>query len=327
MAKLYNRLAVLTAAFLPLIAAPELTGVTVEAGTKVTKTFESFLNLELVEMSISLDGEEKDLPAGESPTKTMSDEEEVVFVDEYVKVEGGRGVEILRTYETLSDMSMQSITPPGSDETMEDLEEGESPFLDLTVKFVWDADEEEYVATFVDADDADDDLLEDLHGDADFLYLLSDGPMEEGSSWDIDIEAFDFISSPSGNLQINDPDSEDEEDDEAFSEAFNEGLEGEMTGTVESIDEGVVTILIECSVSTSFEMDRSDGGEGPVQGFELTFDLEGKLLWDLEKGTASEFELEGDVEMTVILSGDMQGMEFAQTQRFEGELKSSATFE
>ncbi|QDV06878.1 hypothetical protein Poly30_23950 [Planctomycetes bacterium Poly30] len=321
------RLALVTGLFLPLLSAPDFTGVTVEEGTKVTKSFESSLRLELVDMSFTIDGEEQPLPAGSAPTMILRDEEEVVFVDEYVKVGDGRALELVRTYETLGDISTQSITPPDSDEETEETEIGESVFEGQSVRFVWDEDDETYVATYVDEEDADEDLLDDLEGEADFLCLLSDEPMEQGSRWDIDVSAFQRISSPSGDLHIDDP-AANEEGDDAFSEAFDENLTGEMSGTVESIEDGKATILIEGEVSTEFELDLSeDGLEGPTQGFELTFEIEGTLIWDLEAGHAVEFQWGGDVEMTVTLSGELEIGELAQIQLFEGTLECSATFE
>ncbi len=318
------RLALFSCLALPLVVAPELTGVTIEAGTKVTKTFVNVLNLELVDVEVTVDGEEQEIPDDAKPEVTLSDEEEVIFEDEYVKVDGGQATELLRTFSTLVDTSTQAIVGPDGEE-MEQVEEGESDLAGETVRFVWDEDAEAFDASFSEDDGQDDSLLEDLDGDADFLFLLSDKEMEVGSSWEVDVLAFDRISSPSGDLKIIAPDS-NEEMDEVFSESFRDGLGGTFEGTFESLEEGVATIVYEGEITTSFDVDGPDEQMGS-QTFEFTFEVSGKLLWDMEAGVASEFQFGGDVEMRIKNEQTFGDTDVVQSQVFEGEFESTAKFE
>ncbi len=309
---------------LPLVVQPDFTGVTAEAGTKVTKTFLNNLSLDLVEVGVTVNGEEQELPDEAKPEVTLSDEEEITFVDEYVSVADGKATEILRTFTTLVDNSTQSVVPPGG-EAMEEIEEGESDLQGETVRFVWDEDVEEFEISFSEDDGQDDSLLDDLDADADFGFLLSDEEMEVGSSWEIDVVAFDRISSPSGDLKINAPDGDDETD-EVFSEAFRDGLDGTFEGTYESLEDGVATIVFEGEVTTTFEIEGEEEAAG-TQSFEFTFVISGTLLWNMEAGVASEFQFGGDVEMLITSEQTFGEAEVVQTQLFEGEFESSATFE
>ena len=318
------RLALLSTLALPLLVAPDLEGVTVEADTTVTKTFTNVLSMEVVDLEVSIDGEDQDIPEDQQPKISISDEEEVVFEDKYVAVADGKPTEILRTFTTLIDNSSETVAVPGSDE-FEKSEEGESELEGETVRFLWDAEAEEYEVSFAEDDDQDASLLEELEADADFLFLLSDEEMEVGASWEVDALAFDRISSPSGNLKSISPDS-DEELDDAFSESFRDNLEGTFEGTYKSLEEGVATIVYEGEVTTAFEIEST--GEGaPPQTFELTFTFTGTLLWNVEKGVASEFQFDGDVEMRVGVEITRGERELVQVQVFEGEFESTAEFE
>ena len=310
---------------LPFAPAAELTGVTAEPGLEVTKTFQNILNLELVEIGMTIDGEEQELPDDALPEFTISDEEEVIFVDEYVAVADGQATELLRSFTTLMDNSSTSIVAP-TGETMDESEEGESELEGETVRFVWDEDAEEFDVSFQEDEDQDESLLEDLRADADFLYLLSDEEMEAGSSWAVDVLAFDLISSPSGDLNIDAPDS-NEEEDELFATNFREGLTGSLEGTFESLEDDVAKIVFDGEITTSFEIEDESEEAAGVQTFEFTFGVSGTLLWDMEKGVASEFQFGGDVEMLIVNAGTFGEAEVEQIQRFEGEFESTAKFE
>ncbi len=77
---------------------------------------------------------------------------------------------------------------------------------------------------------------------------------------------------------------------------------------------------------TTFEMEGTEG-EAPPQEFDFTFEVSGKLLWDMKAGHPSEFQFGGDVEMSISVTGDFNGAEVTQKQIFEGEYESAATFE
>ncbi|MEM6673189.1 MAG: hypothetical protein AAF726_10105 [Planctomycetota bacterium] len=310
----------------PLLAASDVPRVTIDEGSTVTKTFVNELRLELVEIGIELDGEEQDPPSDGLPEVTIADDERIVFVDEYVSVADGRATELIRTFETLEDTSTQAQRFPDG-EGSEQSSEGESELEGKSVVFEWDDDDESYDVSFAEDEDGDDDLLEGLEGDADFLFLLQpEDDVEVGDSWSVDGELFTRISSPGGNLKIL-----SEGDDEEFSEQFADGLVGDLEMTLESIEDGVAVVSIEGQVDTEIEVDveTPDAPEGfeASQTFSFSFDIEGKLEWDLESGVASSMELDAEVEMELLSTNSMGETSLVQRQTYEGTFESRVTFE
>ena len=323
------RLALLTALLAPLVGAPETPSVTIDAGSKVSKTFTNTLRMDLVGITLERGGEVQEVPEDGLPEVRIADDEEIIVLDEYVEVDGGRGTVILRTFDSLRNDSTQTFTlPDGTDE--EQATEGESDLEGRTIRLKWDADEESYDAEYADGEEGDEELLEGVRGDADFLFLLPDEDVDVGDTWTLDAEIFSRISSPSGDLKIVEEGAGD--DSSQFSEDFEDGLEGEFEATLESIDEdGVAKITITGEVETSVdvEVDTSDGPEGLEieQTFRFHFDLEGELLWDTERGVASSMTLSGAVELDLAATTSMGENEFIQTQSFEGTFEGTAEFE
>lgn len=313
-------------AFLPLLLAPESPTFGVESGTEVTKSFGKLLHLELDSMEVTVNGEEED--TGELPEVVIDEEFEAVFVDKYVRVEDGRSQELVRTFETLSNVSTQS-SPDMEGEMAEEVSEGESELDGTSVRFRWNSDEEEYVVSWADDEDADSsELFDGLDADADYLYLLPEEDVEVGDSWDLDVAVFDLLSSPGGDLAIY-SEGDDPEDD--FGDQFNDGLEGSMEATLTSIEDGVATITISGEVTTSVEQDGKPE-EAPaelelMQTFDFNFEIEGVLVWDMNAGHAKSLELEGDVNLDMTQDQSMNEFEVQVVQSFTGGLSINATFE
>lgn len=324
------RTLLIVGALAPLAALPEVPTVAVEPGTKVTKRFTNELHLELDEITFSIDGEEQDTGA-ELPEVVIDDAGEIVFVDEYVSVEGGRATELVRTFETLTDESSQSAPGPPDGEIVEQVRVGSSDLEGESVRFTWDGDADEYDVAFADEDsDADAELLEDLDADGDFRFLLPEEDVEVGDAWELDAVLFDKLFAPGGDLKILDED-DDRDEDREFSDQFRDNLSGDVTVTLASIEDGVATLEIECEVETSVE--RDDLPEGApaelefMQAYVFSFEAEGELLWDMSAGHASSLEMEGDVELQVTTTQQMQGPEVESTQFMSGTFAVSATFE
>jgi hypothetical protein len=313
----------------PALFFSDTPSVGVEAGTKVTKTYENALSMELQSISIEFGDEEQEVPDEQLPEVTIEDNELVVFTDEYLAVEGGRGARIARTFDSLEDSSSQTVSMPDG-QGGEDLTEGESELTGTTVVFTWDEDEEGYAAAFGEDEEADADLLEGLEGDADFLFMFPGEEIEVGDSWEVEAEVFTLITSPSGDLKI---DSEDEsDDDDEFGEQFEDNLSGEFEVTLESIEDGVAKVVFEGVVETEIELDREAPEEAPeglelFQGFEFSFDVSGTLLWNMEAGIAISMEMEADVEMNASNTQTVGEQSLKQVQYFEGEYTATATFE
>ncbi len=328
------RTALLLGLLAPLAAAPETLDVHVESGTKITKTFTSALLLELDDFSLEVNGEAQDEAA--APEVTIEDNEEIVLVDEYVTVDDGRALELVRTFETLEDSSSQTVVGPDGEETV-DASEGESELEGVSVRFAYDADEEEWAASFADEDeDLDEALLEDLDHDADYAYLLPPADeaeeLEAGDSWELDAIVFDRISSPSGDLKI-DSDDADEETNSEFQEQFRDNIDGSIEATLDRIEDGRAYISLEGEVETTIAMDQELPEGAPEdaevsQELQFAFECEGELVWDLERGAAVSLEFGGSAALTIV-NDQRVGEEFSVliTQEFAGTFESTATFE
>ena len=94
----------------------------------------------------------------------------------------------------------------------------------------------------------------------------------------------------------------------------------------------MATLKIEGEITTSIEIEGEVPEGAPEdlelsQGFEFTFECEGTLLWDMEKGIAKELALGGDVSLELTSNQSYGGTDIVQTQLLEGEFSNSATFE
>jgi hypothetical protein len=311
-----------------------------EEGTRLTTTAKRSLKLVLEdsELSMFFDGEEQE---AESPDieLTMLETESLVFTDEYSSIEGGRAERIERSFETIETNSTQSVVDPAGEE-FEDETPGSSDLVDTGVVFTWDADAGEYDVSFdEDSDDADEELLEELYAVADFSWFLPEGEVEEGDTWEIDIEAFKHTTAISGELAVIREGEEDEPEDD-FGEQFEDNLSGEMEGEFKGVREvyerRLAVVHVSAKLATQIEqveeIEELEGGEGESsEVFEFEFELEGNLLWDIEGGHAHSFEFEGDVNMTLTneqeLAGEGHEISFTQVQEFGGSIEYDVSFD
>ena len=313
----------------PSLLFSDTPSVAVDAGTKVTKTYENVLKVELQSISIQFGDEEQEVPDEQLPEIVIEDNELIVFTDEYLVVDGGRGTKIARSFDTLEDSSTQAVSMPDG-EGGEDVTEGESELAGATVVFSWDGDEDNYTAAFGEDEDGDEDLLEGLVGDADFLFMFPGEEVEVGDSWEVGAEVFTLMTSPSGDLKI---DSEDQsEKDDEFGEQFEDNLSGDLEVTLVSIEDDVAKVTFEGVVDTEIALERETPEGAPEgleleQGFEFSFDVSGTLLWNMESGIAISMEMEADVEMNNSNTQTMGEQSIKQVQYFEGEYTATATFE
>ena len=301
-------------------------------GLRLRKSFVHAFDLELVEQEarVLVDGEEQEL--GDEESYGIADEDRVVFVDEVLAVDDdARVTKLRRTFETISSDATYTYG--------EEVEEvpGESALEGLTVVFTWDPEEEAFDVEF-DGEEGDEDLLEELEAPCDLAEFLPDGPVSEGDTWEVAVDAFARLSSPGGDLVILD-EGETEADDE-FGDEFDENLEGTITceyeGEREVDGRKLAAILVQAELRTSVEeeADEEDFEGAEVEGtqtFTFEMSLEGVLLWDLAAGHAVSFELVGDAELTIATDQEMEAdgtsLEMHSKQRFEGDLSVTVTFE
>ncbi|MEZ6013644.1 MAG: hypothetical protein R3F49_00900 [Planctomycetota bacterium] len=310
----------------------------VEAGTKLTKTFTSNLELELegIDITFTVGGEEHEV---ESPdvSMTIRESESLTFTDEYLVVDGGRATKLQRHFDELTEQSGRDFTDPdGEDESEE--EEGESDLEGQTVILTWDGDAEEWSAAFAEvSSDGDTDLIGEIEDHADLVEFLPEGKVEVGAEWQVPVLAFSHLSSPSGELHLNTPSELEEPEDEAYEAQFEENLAGEITAKLVSVEEGVATIELTLELATHVELEGESEEVGEdmemesVRAMSFEFELEGALVWNIDAGHAVSLQVGGDVKFvsTQTQSADQGGesLEIVQAQRFSGTLQLAAEFE
>lgn len=333
---------------LPLLLAPAALSNTVadyrfapEEGSEVTIEFRQVFQVELVDMTLSFNGEEIDISEMGVPEFQLLDEEELSIRDTFVTVGDDRPAVVHRAFDELTKMSKQSgSSPDGEEHSTED--PGESELEGTTVVFTWDADEEEYVPTFLE-EDGDEDLLVDLAFQGYLWDALPDGEVEEGDRWEVGADFFDVLSEPCGDLHfvLESEDGEDEDDD--WGEQFSDNLEGEFYVTYAGTrDEDGVTVAVftlEAEVSTEIvkeeEIDEEIQGES-ISGttsstFSFDFEMEGELLWNIAANRPYHVTFNGDVEFEIDQESEVEtpGGELTQTQvqMFEGTVELTTSYE
>ena len=275
-----------------------------EEGVRLKKTFELVCELKLVDDETKIIDDYGEHVSRDSDL-SISEEQTIIFSDEYHSMEDGRATRISRTFETLSRQSQSEARwlPTGSVLVQEE-REATSELEGLAVIFTWAEDEEKYAAQFVEEDEEEDkDLLEDLDADADLTWFLPESEVDEGDSWDLEVDAFLALTSPGGDTKIEpagevslSPRLERERD-----ELFKENLKGYITCTYEGAEDGIATVAIEIDLESRFEHELVPGMS---QFFSSSFELEGELRWNVEAGHASTLLLEGDRELECDLHFD-----------------------
>lgn len=305
-----------------------------EADLELTRTFEANAEYDIV-FSMEVEGEELEL--GEQPDFTSEWNEHIVVSDEILEVEDGRPTDLRRTYDELSQTSTDSDGEDESERGMTSDFEGE------TVRFLWDDEDEEYTAKFVDEDtELDEDLLQWLHEDMDLRAILPGYEVEEGDSWDIDQDVYLPLMWPGGLLEFypDDADGPSGEGDDRNQQTID-NLAAEGTATFEEVredDDGrrLAVITVELSITTSTERTREEQDpEGNSVEVEITEEiereLEGEILWDIEGGHLYSVELEGDSEWVQTEAADVETpegtREVARLVTTSGEISYSVEIE
>lgn len=328
------RTALLFALLTPIGAAPEALHVQVPEGTSIAKAFTSSISLELADYTVEVNGETQD--TDEVPEVSIEDAEEVAFTDEYVKVDDGRVLELVRTFDVLSDTSVQTMVGPDGEE-QEQTSEGESDLEGVAVRFQWDDDDEEWSTSFVEEGlKVDEELLEDLDVDGDLTYWMpakdDEVDLEEGASWEIEVSAFNRLSWPGGDLHIDEEDEDDEANAE-FEEQFRDNMGGSLEARIVSVEDGEATITISGEVETTVtrEPELPEGAPDEAewtQELQFFFECEGELVWNLELGTPVSFTLGGGASMQVTNNQKMgEEFELLITEDFDGTYEHTASFE
>ncbi len=298
-----------------------------EEGTVLRRTFEARAELAIASHDLLVDGE-VDREDESLPDAGMKFVERIVVRDEIGPVEDGRPTRLERTFEELS---QENVEHDGDQEVesshVSDLE-------GTTVRFVWDAEEEDYAVEAADDEEIESALLELLEEDMDLRLILPEGEVEKGDEWEVPVEAYLYWMWPGGHLAFH---AEGEEQDATdFYEQVVENLEG--TGRarfleVRTDDERELAVLrVEFEITTYFEREPQEDGPPITQKSVIERQIEGEVLWDLAGGHPVSAELQADVKRIDSSSGtgrteDGEEIEVEERYTHEGTYEYTATFE
>jgi len=172
------------------------------------------------------------------------------------------------------------------------------------VRFRWNAEQSEHERSWV-GEPGESDLLAELELDCDALGLLPAGPVERGDAWDIEVDAFELLLGPSGDLHM-----EPEEDEEDLERELMDQLDGSVRGTYRGTREQdgrkLAVIFLEAKLRAEVEgephpseedIELEEGEKLGLAQESLKMELEcsGELLWDVAAGHMAAVELTGDL--------------------------------
>lgn len=323
-----------------------------EEGLSLTKSIQSNTQMALDDMTMTMNGQP--MPMDLEMEMDMSMNMSVEVTDEYVSTSDGRPAKLKRTFDALGSTGSFAIEmammPGGGDERSID---ATSELEGKTVVFTWNEEEGEYETSFAE-DEGDEELLEGLEQDLDFLELLPSEEVAEGDTWNVDVKELTTILVPGGDLKLEPEDMDDEMSSfpgmDQFgansADWFGDMLEGEATceykGTreVDGVTVGVIALVV--NISSTNDMSEmvgdamgampEDGPEVDVEymDIELEMEAEGLLYWNLAGGHAQSFELNGSVLVIMDMGMNMtmgdNEMSMEQTMEMSGSWELNATF-
>jgi hypothetical protein len=316
-----STLAVLAALSLPSVAwapaAQELV-FRVAKGTTLTKTFSTALDVEKKSISMSVDGRElpKEIAAKFEMSFALGESFEIQ--DEYVDVDGARPKELVRTFRKATRTQKSHASAFGS-EPKDENSETESPLVDHVVVFTWNAKEKSFEKK-LRGEGGDPKWVARLAEDTDLRRILPDGPVDVGEAWKIDPEVFEAISFPDRGMPF-----QQKKDDQHFDFGKNVtgDIEAKYEGTREVDGQKLGVITVKARVKS-----HDDASEDEKPSFEVSLDLEGEYLWDIEAKHLFSFELHGPVELSMKMVKEIEakGQKLELTMNFTlgGEMQSSS---
>lgn len=287
----------------------------VDKGTRLEKTFENNMSLELDSLSVKF-GDEEISPdeLGEIGLEIKS-ERKFVFVDEYRETGPGRPNALVRTFETLTGTEKQ--TSSGDGETSEETSDETSTLEGKSVLFQWSDEDDAFKKSYA-GDGGDDELLEALVEDSDLRAFLPGKSVSDGDQWSVDAKVFNGLLEPGGDVAL---ESEDEDDDSEVDEQLDQNLSGDVRvtykGSRDSDGVQVAVLFIEAKLETHSEQTTSEDEETTDEKYLLALEVEGELLWATKLGRPLSFSLEGRATVTVDQSSTMSfgGESFSMTQK------------
>ena len=320
-----------------------------EAGSTVTKTFNTNSDFSLDDMTVLINGEPN--PMMPEISMQMVITQNVTVTDTYDAVGTGRPTKLTRKFDsTTMDMEMNmEMDMMGETQTEDGNGSGTSKLDGTTVVFTWDEESGSYKAAFPEGAEGDAALLENLAEDMDLRGLLPEsGELTVGDTYDVKLTSLIDVFAPGGDLKL-DVEMEGAENmggpDPAmmadFRRIFEEMVAGEATGKYVGTKEvdGVTVGVIELAFKINASRDMSEfvseimgdqmpeGMDMSVNRLDVEFAYEGggELHWNLAAGRAQGLALKGnaDINMDMEMAMDMGG----QAMTISMEMAMSGTLE
>jgi hypothetical protein len=298
-------------------------------GSSAAKVFTLETKLELGDFSLDVNGQDMsgniELPGDASFGFDVT----ARIVDHYVKVEGGKPLELVREFRG-TEFEWFAADETGSDDEARDLD-GKS------VVFRWNEETSSYDVAFHEGSEGDAEDLEGLGVDMDFRTLLPGRAVAEGDTWKVEPKGIGTALLL--GLDLERLPSFDTEGDEALEivkaellpqlEELLDDFEAqcEYTGRrdVDGHDCAVIKLDIACDGTIDLrelilraaesEIGDEQGVTPNIDDASIAVDLqgEGELLWDLAAGHARAFELEAEIELDFSLDAsiDAEGQSFS----------------
>ncbi len=174
-----------------------------EAEREITRSFSYSSELVLDEIIMSVDGEE--MPSPGELEQEMTQSFEIVVRDVIAEVDEDHALRFTRTFEKLAGAGSFFMSDPMGGEHNDDHVETS----DLEGKSVlFEADGDDYGASFTAEDAGDEDLLEGLIAAVDLEGFLPPGPVEEGDEWKVDADELFSLEAPVGEVHLRTEDGE-----------------------------------------------------------------------------------------------------------------------
>ena len=305
-------------------------------GTSLTKTVIQTAEMSLDDMTISQNGQEIDPSMLGSVEMQMTTEQTVTFTDTYADVADGQAKQLRRTFDELASKVNTSMSNPMMGDMDMDVN-SESELEGMTVKFTWDADADEYVASFADDAEGDAKLLEGLRADLDYTGFLPSGEVEKGATWDVDPLNMLAVLAPGGSLKLEPVDMDESmmgmgagptPSADEFLQAIEGSVKAEFLGLREGDGPSIAVIKLTFDITSASDLtdlikETMKDMEMPEMEMEFdSFDMEfayegeGEIHWNVAAGHIAGFEISGEVTMSIDQSMNisMQGMEMAMEQ-------------
>ncbi len=300
------------------------------ADTKVERVYTWRLSSATESVQVLLDGEETtEVPAASTD---QTSERSLTVTDTFTRSDVNRPLELTRSFDDITFEASGDLSLDSGNGMVAELSfgcDGDSDLDGVAVKFTWDADDEEYLVKYAEDYEGEDELLEPLDPDADFLALLPapDEDVEIGATWEIEPADLRSVLLPGGAVSMG---KESEMDaiygvvDPLLMPGILDTLDGdpagEVTAMLKSAEDGIVTIALNLEVE--FESDQIGPMESLIEAAapeDVTVEMEtanftstltgtGALVWDTEKNVAQSLVLELKTTLTIEIAVQVDGM-------------------